>query len=126
MSFVHIQRILIDFSKVSPGASTESSPLTHITPSLSCQPEPAGLQQTCTAAQAAFVREFGAPAGHHDSPTTPLSPIMPSVVALPRQVIGTALNLTGKAAAAAATSGTVKDLVSSFADKVTSTRLAPS
>ncbi len=50
---------------------------------------------------------------------------MPSVVALPRQVIGTALNLTGKAASAAATSGTVKNLVSSFADKVRSTRLAP-
>ncbi|KXZ54799.1 hypothetical protein GPECTOR_4g870 [Gonium pectorale] len=79
--------------------------------------ERAGLQQTCAAAQAAFTRQFGAPAGH-DSPTTPLSPIMPGVVALPRQVIGTALSLAGKAVSGAATSGTVKDLVSSFADKV--------
>jgi hypothetical protein len=43
---------------------------------------------------------------------------MPGVVALPRQVISTALSLTGKAVAGAATSSYVKDLVSSFADKV--------
>lgn len=77
----------------------------------------AGLQQTCAAAQTAVTRQFGAPA-HHDSPTTPLSSIMPGIVTLPRQVISTALSLTGKAVAGAAASSYVKDLVSSFADKV--------
>ncbi|PNH07064.1 hypothetical protein TSOC_006516 [Tetrabaena socialis] len=81
------------------------------------QADRAGQQQTCAAAQAAFTRQFGAPASHGDSPTTPLSPIMPKVVAVPRQVISLALSLTGKAIAGAATSSTVKDLVSSFADK---------
>ncbi|GLI67322.1 hypothetical protein VaNZ11_011509 [Volvox africanus] len=80
------------------------------------QAERTGLVQTCSVAQTAFTRQFGAPA-HHDSPTTPLTPIMPGIVALPRQVISTALSLTGKAVAGAATSNYVKDLVSSFADK---------
>ncbi|GFR50356.1 hypothetical protein Agub_g12566 [Astrephomene gubernaculifera] len=80
------------------------------------QTERAGLQQTCAAAQAAFTRQFGAPASH-DSPTTPLSPIMPGIVSLPRKAIGAALGLAGKAVAGAATSGSVKNLVSSFADK---------
>lgn len=77
----------------------------------------AGLPQACGAAQSAFTRHFGAPASH-DSPTTPLSPIMPGVVSLPRKVISTALSLTGKAALGAATSDYVKNAVSSFAEKV--------
>ncbi|KAG2490803.1 hypothetical protein HYH03_010725 [Edaphochlamys debaryana] len=81
------------------------------------QAERAGLEQTCAAAQAAFTRQYGAPVPAGDKPTTPLSPIMPKVVTIPRQVVGTALELTGKAVAGAATSGYVKDLVTSFAEK---------
>ncbi|PNW80982.1 hypothetical protein CHLRE_07g338050v5 [Chlamydomonas reinhardtii] len=81
------------------------------------QAERAGPQQTCAAAQTAFTRQFGAPAGSHDHPTTPLSPIMPGIVAIPRQVISTAASLTGKAVAGAATSSTIRDLVTSFAEK---------
>ncbi|PNH00281.1 hypothetical protein TSOC_013901, partial [Tetrabaena socialis] len=100
---------------LSSGLRRHSVPhATAITPR---HPPLAGQQQTCAAAQAAFTRQFGAPASHGDSPTTPLSPIMPKVVAVPRQVISLALSLTGKAIAGAATSSTVKDLVSSFADK---------
>lgn len=64
-------------------------------------------------------RSFGAAAGGHgDHPETPLSKIMPPLVAIPRQVVTTAVDMTGKAAVGVATSGTVKDLVTSFAEKV--------
>lgn len=80
------------------------------------QAERAGLEQACAAAQA--VRHMGAPAsGHEPSPTTPLSAVMPGVVALPRQVVGTALGLVQKAVIGAATSGYAKGLVTSFAEK---------
>lgn len=43
---------------------------------------------------------------------------MPGVVALPRQVVGTAIGLVQKAMMGAATSGYAKGLVTSFAEKV--------
>ena len=47
-----------------------------------------------SAAAPALTRQFGAPAGgHHDSPTTPLSGIMPTVVSLPRKVRTSCLGL---------------------------------
>lgn len=51
-------------------------------------------------------------------PETPLTKVMPPLVALPRQVIGTALSLTGKLIVGAATSGAVKSVVTSFAEEV--------
>lgn len=56
-------------------ATPESTPLQSRSPLRSVPL--AGPQQTCAAAQTAFTRQFGAPAGSHDHPTTPLSPIMP-------------------------------------------------
>lgn len=58
----------------------------------------------------------GAPSGH--APETPLSKVMPPLVALPRQVVSTALGLTCKLVSGAAQSGAVKSAVTSFADQV--------
>lgn len=83
------------------------------------------LQQTGAAAEAApsasaaapaLTRQFGAPTGA--SPTTPLSPIMPTVVSLPRKVITAALDTTAKIVVGAATSSSVKGLISNVADKL--------
>mmetsp|Transcript_6978 Transcript_6978/g.11861 ORF Transcript_6978/g.11861 Transcript_6978/m.11861 type:complete len:370 (+) Transcript_6978:35-1144(+) len=54
--------------------------------------------------------------GH--SPETPLSKVLPPLMALPRQVVNTAFSLTGKLVVAAATSGAVKSMVAKFADDV--------
>ncbi|GFH20575.1 uncharacterized protein HaLaN_17719, partial [Haematococcus lacustris] len=51
-------------------------------------------------------------------PETPLSKILPPIVALPRQIIGTALSLTGKLVSSAASSGAAKSVVTSFAEEV--------
>ncbi|KAF5839974.1 mitochondrial F1F0 ATP synthase associated 36.3 kDa protein [Dunaliella salina] len=49
---------------------------------------------------------------------TPLTKIMPPLVALPRQVLSTAFGLTGQLVSGTASSGQAKGVVSSFADGV--------
>lgn len=70
-------------------------------------------QGECSAMAPAMLRQMSSA-----SPESPLSKIMPPIVAIPRQAVGTAFSLTGKLLVGAATSGAVKSVVSSFADKV--------
>lgn len=53
-----------------------------------------------------------------DSPETPLSKFMPQIAAIPRQTFNAIVGLAGSAIIGTATSGPVKSLVSSFADKL--------
>jgi len=81
------------------------------------QSSTANATSQASAALPQMVRHMaGAPSG--PAPETPLSKVMPPLVALPRQVVTTALSLTGKLIVGAAQSGAVKSAVTSFAEEV--------
>lgn len=72
-----------------------------------------------SAALPALARGFATPPSTTGGvPDTPLTQIMPKLVVIPRQVVTTAFNLTSNVVAGAATSGAIKSLVTSFAEKV--------
>jgi hypothetical protein len=52
------------------------------------------------------------------TPETPMSKFMPQIAAIPRQTFNAVVGLAGSAIVGTATSGPVKSLVSSFADKL--------
>lgn len=52
------------------------------------------------------------------TPETPMSKFMPQIAAIPRQTFNAIVGLAGSAIIGTATSGPVKSLVSSFADKL--------
>lgn len=64
-----------------------------------------------------LVRHMSAPPSG-PAPETPLSKVMPPLMALPRQVVSTALGLTCKLVTGTAQSGAVKSVVTSFAEEV--------
>lgn len=69
-----------------------------------------------------LTRGFAAPPSTTGSvPDTPLTQIMPKLVMIPRQVVSTAFNMTTTVVAGAATSGAIKSMVTSFAEKVSQT-----